>query len=80
MPDAITATQLRRDVYRVLDRVLETGEPLTIERRGQRLLLLPAGPPRRKLGDWGYEPLTDCTLEELVATHAGEWHAEDDGP
>lgn len=33
----VTASQLRADVYRLLDRVLETGEPLEIERGGRTL-------------------------------------------
>ena len=78
MSDAITATELRRDVYRLLDRVLETGEAMTIERKGRRLLLVLAGPPRRGLGDWGYEALTDCSLEELVRTRAWVWEPEDE--
>lgn len=34
---AITASQLRQDVYRLLDQVLSTGRPLEIERNGQLL-------------------------------------------
>ena len=33
----ITATQLRADVYRLLDAVLETGQPLEIVRGGRIL-------------------------------------------
>jgi antitoxin (DNA-binding transcriptional repressor) of toxin-antitoxin stability system len=39
---AITASALRKDVYRLLDEVLETGEPLEIERNGRRLRIVPA--------------------------------------
>ena len=38
----LTASRLRSDVYRLLDRVLETGEPLTVERKGKRLLIVRA--------------------------------------
>lgn len=41
--DTYTATALRADLYRVLDRVLETGVPIEIERKGQRLRIAPAG-------------------------------------
>ncbi len=44
----ITATRLRQDIYRLLDRVLETGEALEIERRG-RILKVVAEPRRSKL-------------------------------
>lgn len=40
----ISASQLRQDIYRLLDRVIETGEPLAIERSGHRLLVVPAPP------------------------------------
>ncbi len=38
----ITASALRQNIYRLLDQVLETGQPLEIERRGQRLRITPA--------------------------------------
>jgi hypothetical protein len=41
---AVTASQLRQDIYRLIDQVLETGEPLEIERKGRRLLLMPDEP------------------------------------
>jgi hypothetical protein len=36
----LTASRLRMDVYRVLDRVLETGVPAEVERRGKRLRIV----------------------------------------
>lgn len=38
----ISASQLRQDVYRLLDQVLATGRPLEIERHGQLLRITPA--------------------------------------
>ena len=43
----ITASKLRKDVYRILDQVLRTGEPIEIERKGRRLLIVPADRPDR---------------------------------
>lgn len=40
----ITASQLRADVYRLLDRAIETGEPLEIERNGVILRIVPPRP------------------------------------
>lgn len=37
----VTASQLRQDVYRLLDEVLTTGKPLEIERHGKRLRIVP---------------------------------------
>ena len=43
----ITASALRQDIYRILDRVLETGEIVEIERKGKVLRILPPEPLRR---------------------------------
>jgi hypothetical protein len=38
---ATTASKLRANVYRMLDEVLETGQPLEIERNGRTLVIAP---------------------------------------
>jgi hypothetical protein len=38
---ATTASKLRADIYRMLDEVLETGQPLEIERNGRTLVVTP---------------------------------------
>lgn len=38
----LTATEFRAKLYRVLDQVLETGEPVDIERKGKILQIVPA--------------------------------------
>lgn len=43
----VTASQLRQDIYRLLDRVLETGEPLEISRKGRTLRLVREDPASR---------------------------------
>jgi hypothetical protein len=30
-------TELRKDIYNILDRIIETGEPVEIERKGAKL-------------------------------------------
>ena len=43
----MTASALRRDIYRILDRVLETGEPVVIERNGRRVRISAEDAPSR---------------------------------
>ena len=43
----INTSQLRANIYKLLDRVLETGIPLKIERKGRTLTILPDEPPSR---------------------------------
>jgi hypothetical protein len=45
---SVSPSELRADLYRLLDEVLETGVPLEIERRGRRLRIV-ADPPPSKL-------------------------------
>jgi hypothetical protein len=68
MPRSVTATELRSNVYRILDRVLESGEAQEVNRSGSKLLIIPMGRPRRRLGDRPQRDGLNCTLEELVAT------------
>ena len=44
---ALTASKLRENIYRVLDEVLATGEPVEIERNGRRLLIIADDQPSR---------------------------------
>lgn len=37
----VTATQLRQNLYKLLDRALDTGEVIEIKRRGKTLRILP---------------------------------------
>jgi hypothetical protein len=37
----VTASQLRGNIYRLLDQVAETGEPLVIRRHGHVLKIVP---------------------------------------
>jgi hypothetical protein len=43
----VTATELRQNIYKLLDEVLETGVPLEIERNGRRLRITPETPPNK---------------------------------
>mgnify|MGYP006294784865 CR=1 FL=1 len=40
MLDALSPSRLRQNLYRILDRVLETGEPVEISRKGKRLRIV----------------------------------------
>jgi hypothetical protein len=43
----ITASELRSDVYRILDRIIDTGEPVEIERKGHHLRIVSDRPTSR---------------------------------
>jgi antitoxin (DNA-binding transcriptional repressor) of toxin-antitoxin stability system len=45
----ISASQLRQNIYRILDGILESGEPVEIERKGRTLKIMPADRPKKLL-------------------------------
>ena len=80
MTKPMSATELRKDIYRVLDEVLETGVPQEV-RRGQRRLLIVAAEgaqrPRLRLDALPRRQAIACAPDELIATSwEGEWEGE----
>jgi hypothetical protein len=43
----VKATELRKNIYSILDQVLETGEPIQIERNGRVLTIEPDKRPSK---------------------------------
>ena len=75
----ITASQLRADVYNLLDRVLETGEPLEVLRNGHVLRIvgrrrgfLDALPRRPDVVSGGLEALADLPSDAQWSPFLGE--------
>jgi len=60
-----TASDLRQDIYRILDRILETGVPAEVVRRGRVLRIVPTE-PRSKLDNLVRRPLLNCDPESIV--------------
>lgn len=70
---AVTPSQLRADIYRLLDEVLETGVPLEVE-RGGRTLQIVAKDRGRKLDRLAHRPeVIVGDPEDLVHL---DWSAE----
>jgi prevent-host-death family protein len=69
----MTATELRRNIYQVLDEVLETGQPVEVVRNGRQLLIVPAG-PARQLAGIPKRNLVNGSFDDLVNTSwEGSW-------
>jgi hypothetical protein len=69
-----SASRLRADLYRLLDRVLETGVPLEVERRGRRLKIVAADTPGRLANLVGDPTYLAADPQELVHLDwSGEW-------
>ena len=80
MSKSLTATELRANLYRVIDEVIATGEPCRIVRDGHAVEIVRAVPrkKRRDLSKLKKRPGgLRCTFDELVAT-TWPYESEDD--
>ncbi len=48
---AVSATQLRQNIYAILDEVLATGKPVEIERKGKVLRIVPGAASSAESGE-----------------------------
>ena len=74
----MNATQLRAQLYRVLDQVIETGRPQRLARKGHTLLIsLESSPRRLDLDALPRRRATDLSPEELAGTSwADAWEPD----
>lgn len=70
--EKLTLTTLRHRLFEVADRVLETGVPVAIERRGKTLLLTPQT-AASKLARLKPRKLVRGASESLVEVKVGTW-------
>jgi prevent-host-death family protein len=87
----VTITELRRNIFRLIDEALETGEPIVLNRRGKRVVLSPetlsapvetdAARAARWRRFWATpsEIREDLTLEEIEAAGEAYWRRSE-GP
>jgi hypothetical protein len=71
----VTASTLRQNVYAFLDKVLESGIPLEIERRKRRLRIVPVKKPSRLANLKGRTKLKGDPEDFVHLDWSGEWKA-----
>ena len=74
---ATTASKLRANIYRMLDEVLETGQPLEVERNGKILVIA----PKEKQSIWDRLPRREGFIvgdpDELIHMDwSSEWNPD----
>ena len=72
---SLSLTALRNNLFKVVDQIIKTGNPVEIERKGQRLKIV-LEEKRSKLDN--LKP-HDCIVgdpDELVDLKVSEWHEE----
>ena len=78
MKPSITPSELRRNVYRVLDAVLESGDAQYVTRRGKTLKIVPVAARDGSYWDGPIERITDLAVDELAdISWADAWTPDD---
>lgn len=62
----VTASSLRQNIYRILDKILETGNPIEIERKGKKLKIVPVEKNIDKLQNLKKRNILNVDPEEIV--------------
>jgi antitoxin (DNA-binding transcriptional repressor) of toxin-antitoxin stability system len=70
----LSLTKVRSDLYKIVDRVLETGVPVEIERHGRKVRIVPVR-PKSKLDNLVWRPGTIVgDADDIVHMDwSGEW-------
>lgn len=66
----ISPSELRKDIYNLLDQVLETGVPLEINRKGKTLKIMP---PQRVSKLAKLKPQPDCIIGDEQDLLSIDW-------
>ncbi|MCF8243204.1 MAG: type II toxin-antitoxin system Phd/YefM family antitoxin [Melioribacteraceae bacterium] len=70
---SLTASVLRQNIYKILDKVLETGKPVIINRKGKKLKIVSVDEVD-KLSNLGKRKALKGDPEEIVHLDwSGEW-------
>ncbi|MDQ2994025.1 MAG: type II toxin-antitoxin system Phd/YefM family antitoxin [Pseudomonadota bacterium] len=71
--EMITATDLRKNVYNILDQVLTTGVPIEVERHGKQLRIIAVDKPLRLKN---LKPMKNLIVGDPATLDEIEWTDE----
>ena len=71
----VTATKFRQNLYKFLDRVIKTGIPIEINRKGQKIKIIASDTHKSKLKNLKKHAVFNCGEEEIIHNDwSGEWN------
>jgi hypothetical protein len=75
--ETITLTALRQQLFRMVDKVIETGIPIEIERHGHRLKIVLDEPPKKLANLRAHHSIVG-DADDLVDLETDQWQKERD--
>ena len=71
----VTPTQLRQNLYSLLDQLIQTGQPIEIKRKNKVLKII-VEPPKSKLDNLKKRDVLNCEPDEIINNNwEEEWKA-----
>jgi prevent-host-death family protein len=68
----VSVTELRQNLYRIIDTVLETGEPVEVARKGGTVRIV----PDKKASIWDRLEVHDVIAGDIEESWHGIWDGE----
>jgi len=72
----ISLTALRNNLFKIVDQVIQTGNPVLLERKGQKLKIV-LEEKKSKLDNLKFHNCITGDADDLVQVKVGEWHETD---
>lgn len=75
--EPLNVTTLRKQIYKAFDKVIETGEPIPVTRKGYKLMIVLADDKKKKQSKFDRLIPHDAIVgnpDDLVNIKVGEWH------
>ena len=69
----ISLTALRNNLFKIVDQVIQTGNPVLLERKGQKLKII-LEEKKSKLDNLKPHNCVTGDPDDLVQVKVGEWH------
>jgi hypothetical protein len=69
----ISLTALRNNLFKIVDQVIQTGNPVLLERKGQKLKII-LEEKKSKLDNLKSHNCITGDPDDLVQVKVGEWH------
>ncbi len=71
----VTTTELRQNLYNLLDQLIQTGQPIEIKRKNKVLKII-IEPPKSKLDNLKKRDVLNCKPDEIINNYwESEWKA-----
>ncbi len=74
--EELSLTELRKNIYQLVDEVIASGKPLTVKRQGCLLKLAVVSPAQSKLGNLKSRQTITGSLDDIETGNLQDWEPD----